>query len=99
MRSLDFRVEHDRQAALAQPESELDVLDRRIRIARGVEAAGSDEDILAHRAAARPERGGVPGLAIVVIAVDEILVLRQEILSRGALVVAAEDRGRMRPRE
>ena len=43
VRPLDFRREHDREAALAQPESELDVLDRRIRIARGIESAGTRE--------------------------------------------------------
>ena len=88
--SLHFRGENDAKAALPQSDPQLDVLDRRVAIARRVESAAGQEDILAHGPAARPESVGIASLAMVVVVVNEILVLRKKVRAGRVLVVAAE---------
>src|SRR5262249_9558786 len=85
--------EADRVTALPQARAELDVLDRRLRIARGVEAARIHEDRLVDRPATAPERFRLARALAVVVVVDEILVLRQKVFRRRTIVVAAEDCG------
>ena len=60
MRALDLGPQLDARAGGGHPHPELDVLDRGDRVALGVEAAGGQERLAAHRAESRPRRS-LPG--------------------------------------
>jgi len=91
--------QQDAQAPPAQPQAELDVLDRRLRVTLRVESARLEEGRLADRAAARPERLRLaPRLAVMEV-VDEILVLRKKVRRRRRVVVRAEHRAHVRRTE
>src|SRR6185312_10560013 len=73
------RLEVDAKPALPQAQSELDVLYRRMRIPGGIESADVCESLARYRPAPGPECVDVASGADMVVAVDKILVLREEI--------------------
>ena len=80
-------------AGSAHPVSQLDVLDLRPGVSRGVEAARRGEDIPAHGAAASPEGLRVARTVRVHVMMQQVPVLREEPGHRRARVVRAEDGG------
>src|SRR5713101_7615825 len=79
-----------------QPVTQLDVLDRWVAIATGVESPGLNESLSAHRTPAGPESNrSLAGLEVHV-AVHQVLVLREKITPRRFVVVGAEHRCELR---
>ena len=96
---LQLRLDPDRMAPLPQPHAQLDVLDRRLGIAFGVEAADAPERVGTNGAAPGPEGLRRALGADVVVAMREVLVLREEVRRCRELVVGAEHRRGPGPRE
>src|SRR5271170_1605143 len=82
----------DRQSALAQSPTELDVLDRRLRITHAVKATRVEKGLLAHRTTASPEGMRSALFPAMVVSVHEVLVQGQESGRRRIVVVGAEHR-------
>ncbi len=92
MAAADRRVEEQPGPPCVQPHTQLDVLDARLRVALGVEAAGGDELGAPHGSQAGPERLGLTGRAGVDVVMEQVAKARGEAGRRRVVVVGAEDR-------
>ena len=79
------------RSRLVQPQPELDVLDRRLRVPRGVEAARVGEDLASHGSEPRPERLGRARRPRVHVVVEQVAEARDEPGRLRPVVVGAED--------
>src|SRR5260370_14217551 len=79
-----------------QPVTQLDVLDRWMAVADGVEPPGLNESLSAHRAPAGPESNCSLAGFEVHVAVHQVLVLREKITPGLLVVVGAEHRRELR---
>jgi len=91
VRALDRRVEPDRPARRREPHSELDVLDRRLGVARRVETALRLERRLPDGAEPGPERRGFPRGGLVDVMVEQISEARDHPAGCRGVVVGAEE--------
>src|SRR5919197_539472 len=91
--ALDERVEDDPRTAGREPQAELDVLDRRGRIALCIEAR---KRRAADRAEAGPERLRPAGALLVHVVVEEVAETRDERRVGRIVVVGAEERVELR---
>lgn len=92
VRALDPRVEPDPPARRHEPHPELDVLDRRLGVAHGVEAALRVERRLPNRSEPRPERRGLARRGLVDVVVEQIPEARDDAVGGRSVVVGAEER-------
>jgi len=93
--TLEAWVETDAAARLGEAETEVDVLDRRVRIPSRVEASDRGKNLAPDRAETCPERGGRARSAVVDVVVQEIPKRRHHSRVLGVVVVGAEERGEL----
>src|SRR2546426_2897865 len=92
VRGADRRVEPDPAARAGDPQAEVDVLHRGVRVPVRVEASGGVEGLAADRAQSSPERGCWAGASVVYVMVEQVPEGGDDAGVVRLVVVGAEER-------